>query len=116
MKEAFAMEMRLTDYPAYWAYHITQHRRAGNRALHYIGSVCLVAFVTMAIVFGIWTPVLAALAEARCSLVLPSKVRPQPAAQQGAAADSPARFNRPVIVFGINLGRLGDRRRPVPRG
>ena len=58
------MEMRLTDYPAYWAYHITQHRRPGNRALHYLGSACLVAFVTEAIVMGIWLPVPAALAAA----------------------------------------------------
>ncbi|MEE8516192.1 MAG: DUF962 domain-containing protein [Alphaproteobacteria bacterium] len=56
--------MRLTDYPAYWAYHITQHRRPGNRALHYLGSACLVAFVTEAIVMGIWLPVPAALAAA----------------------------------------------------
>ena len=58
------METQLTDYPAYWAYHITQHRRPGNRVLHYIGSVFLVAFVAEAIVFAIWTPVVAALAAA----------------------------------------------------
>ena len=63
-KGAFAMEMRLTDYPAYWAYYITQHRQSGNRVLHYIGSACLVAFVTEAIVIGIWTPLPAALAAA----------------------------------------------------
>ena len=51
------MNERITTYREYWVYHIGQHRKSGNRALHYLGLALAVVLLTLASVFQIWWPI-----------------------------------------------------------
>lgn len=58
------MDERITTYNEYWDYHIGQHRKSGNRALHYLGSASTVVLLSLAPVLQIWWAIPLAIASA----------------------------------------------------
>ncbi len=48
------MTERIETYREYWTFHVGQHEKAGNRALHYLGSATAVTLVTLGPVLQAW--------------------------------------------------------------
>lgn len=43
------MAKTLRTYPAFWSYYLREHRRAGTRGLHYLGSALALIFLGVGI-------------------------------------------------------------------
>ena len=48
------MDERITTYREYWSHHVQQHRRPGNRALHYLGSSSAIVLLAGALATELW--------------------------------------------------------------
>jgi hypothetical protein len=51
----------IQSYGEFWPYYLREHRRAATRALHYLGSLTGLALLALAVLFGDWRLVPAAL-------------------------------------------------------
>ena len=51
------MNERIKTYREYWTHHVGQHEKAGNRALHYLGSASAVTLLFLVPALQVWWPI-----------------------------------------------------------